>query len=148
MITAVEPTEEAETAWLEAEDLIMRQIGRLGRWDAERWAAGHERQLPRISLMALRVAYMQAAIDSNKNSYLEAAFDRMETAVASLDWAMPQPGFDPEQRSALAETVLAVTEVAQHALTAVVLAREASERKLPESRRRQLALAGSRVSLH
>ncbi len=116
-----------DQAWVTAEEHILKRIASLTMWEAERWAAAHERQLGQISLMELRVSYLYAAGESHEADYLRLAFSRIEAAIAGLEWAPCSTGEhdDTDRIMALSETVGAVTAVARHALTAVVLADEA-----------------------
>ena len=116
-----------DRAWATAEEHILKRIGSLTMWEAERWAAAHERQLGQISLMELRVSYLFSAGESVEADYLRLAFSRIEAEIARLEWAPCSTGEhdDTDRIMALGETVGAVTAVARHALTAVVLADEA-----------------------
>lgn len=131
-----------EEVWITAEELIIERIGSMTRWDAERLAAAHERQLPPVSLKALRACFMQAAINGDRDVYLETAFNRIKAAVARMSWA-DRRSVEAEARSAVQETSSAVVELAQHALVGTVLA-DVVER-LPERRRQQLQLAEEKV---
>lgn len=132
----------AEEAWIRAEERIVDRIGSLTRWDAERWAAAHERQLPLVSLRALRASFMQAAINSDKDIYLETAFRRLQGVVTKMPWADLRI-VDAAARPAVKETSTAVVEVAQHALVAAVLAEVTGQMSL--RRQRQLELAEEKV---
>jgi hypothetical protein len=109
-----------DPAWNQAEQLIIDRVTGLSRWDAERWAAAHERQLSRISLTAMRVSYLRVARSGGAGDYLGAAFDRIGQAVSQTSWAQVST-LGGEQGEVMDEIVLAVTEVAQHALATVVL---------------------------
>ncbi|MDH3683566.1 MAG: hypothetical protein OEV40_26910 [Acidimicrobiia bacterium] len=108
-------------AWAAAEESIIEAISSLSRWDAERWAAGHERRNPPVSLVALQAAVMQAAIASGRDDHLERGFKRIERTVARAPWADRRP-FDRPIKTMVSETAAAVAELAQQALAAAVLA--------------------------
>ena len=116
--------------WAEAEAHILEQVASLTMWEAERWAAAYEHQLPRISLMAHRVSYLQAAGGSPELDYLLGAFARIDAAVVASSWAQPfgEPLAQHERvgdRSlAVTETMAAVNAVARYAITAVVITDE------------------------
>jgi hypothetical protein len=104
------------------------------RWEAERWAAGYERRLSPLAATGLRVAVMQLAIESRRDAYLGAAFDRLEAVVAAAPWAAHRCDGacdDPDHRLATTEIVGAVTELTQQALAASVLADELAIRPFP-----------------
>lgn len=109
--------------WVTAERHIIDSIGSLTMWEAEHWAAAHDRQLPQISLMAHRVAYLQVAGGSPESDYLELAFERIDHAVRTMGWATAgtADGAGSDRTLALGETLTAVAAVARHALAAVVL---------------------------
>lgn len=113
-------------AWVNAEEHILKRIGSLTMWEAERWAAAHERQLGQISLMELRVSYLHATGESAEWNFLHDAFARIDSEIEQLDWTPCATGQhdDDDRIVALEETVGAVSAVARHALTAVVLADE------------------------
>ena len=134
--------DQAEQAWTQAEELIVDQIASLTRWDAERWAAAHERQLPPVSFRALRASFMQAAINSDKDIYLETAFKRIEGVVTKMPWA-DRRIVDAKARPAVKETSTAVAQMAQHALVAAVLAEVTSQ--LSVRRQHQLEQAEEKV---
>lgn len=152
-----EPEREAETAWIEAEAFIIDRISGLSRWDAERWTAAHEREVPPVSMRALRASVMQAAINARKSDVLEAAFERIEHAVATSAWATPtgdahahadansNADGDRAFEEAVEEAAEGVTGIAQHAMAAVVLAEELEAGGLSEQRQEQLALAKEKV---
>ena len=123
------PALATDPRWAMAEDALLVRLDQLSRWQAERWAAGHERRLSPLASMAVRVAAMQLAIERGRDGYLEAAFERLAAAAAGADWVGDHCGgacTDPAHREATAETVEAVTELAQQALMAVVVAGEAA----------------------
>ncbi len=114
--------------WAGAEAYIVEEVSALTIWDAERWAATYERQLPKISLMAHRVSYLQAAGGSPELDYLLEAFARIDAAVMEAGWARPfgealatrdRVG---DRTLAVTETMAAVNAVARYAITAVVIA--------------------------
>ena len=106
-------------AWAAAERHIIERIGALTMWEAERWAASYEQQTARISLLANRVSFLEAAGGSAECDYLTEAFARIDDAIGELGWMTPAGArFD----QAVAETLGAVAAVARYALTTVVLA--------------------------
>lgn len=117
-------------AWADAEETIIDVIRSLSRWDAERWAAGHERLNPPVSLVALQATLMQAAIAAGRDDHLERGFKRIERTVADLPWADRRP-FDRTIGAMVAETAAAVTELAQQALAGAVLADVLPDRLTP-----------------
>jgi hypothetical protein len=135
--------QDAETVWMVSEEAIVESIHSLSRWDAERWAAGHERRLPPVPMAGLRVALMQLAINNGRDDYLDSAFKRIERAVTRQPWT-DHRAVGTEATGAVKETTVAVTQLAQYALAAEVLA-DLIVGKLPPHRCRQLDLARATV---
>jgi hypothetical protein len=113
-----------------AEEHILEQVASLTIWEAERWAAAYEHQLPKISLMANRVSYLQAAGGGAELEYLLGAFARIDSAVMESSWARPfSEAMAKRERVgdrtlAVTETMAAVNAVARYAITAVVITDE------------------------
>lgn len=126
--TSTNPSSDAQIspAWVTAEEHIRKRIASLTMWEAERWAAAHERQRGQISLMELRVSYLHATGEAAEWDFLREAFERIDSEIQQLDWTPCATGQhdDVDRIVALEETVGAVGAVARHALTAVVLADE------------------------
>ena len=144
--------ERPEATWYRAEQDVIERVGSLSRWDAERWAAAHERRNPPPSLIALRAALMQVALNTKRADYLDAAFKRIGRAVAKNDWAdhraaadQATPALCGDVKEAVRETAAAVAEMAQHALAATVLVDVVADQVSPR-RWQQLVLAQEAVS--
>ncbi len=137
------PTKEAEEVWLFSEKTVIRSVDSLTRWDAERWAAGHERRLPPVRLVGLQASLMQVAINAERDDYLESAFKRIERAVTKRPWSDHRT-VGGEATQAVKETTTAVVQLAQYALAAEVLSDLLVGRLSPQ-RQQQLELAKETV---
>ncbi|MCP3988225.1 MAG: hypothetical protein GY724_04060 [Actinomycetia bacterium] len=142
MSTAPNPTLEAEEVWLFSEKTVIESVDSLTRWDAERWAAGHERRLPPIRLAGLQASLMQVAINAERDQYLDSAFKRIERAVTKQPWSDHRI-VEGEATQAVKETKAAVVRLAQYALAAEVLS-DVVDRLSPH-RQQQLHLAKETV---
>lgn len=115
-----------DPAWLKAEEHILDRIASLSMWEAERWAAAHDRHLPRISLLANRLSFLHATGNSPRQTYLDGAFTRIDEAIDELGWTdIGDPGTELAQ--AVLETMTAVNAVARHAITSVVLGEDPAD---------------------
>lgn len=110
-----------QPGWRQAELHIIDRINHLSRWDAERWAAAHERQRSRITQTARQVSNLRAASAGPAGDYLGAAFGRIDDAANHCPWAHDTTA-GGDGADVMDEIVTAVAEVAQHALATVVLA--------------------------
>ncbi len=126
-----------EAAWTEAENHITERLQALSRWDAERWAAAHERRFPPVTLLALQAWYTQAAIDVDRIEALAAGWDRLDAVIRARPWADQEP-WTGDARQAVAEVTTAVVELARQALAAAILSDVLADRR-PEARRRAIA---------
>lgn len=120
-----------DRGWHVAEEHILEQVASLTIWEAERWAAAYEHQLPKISLMANRVSYLQATGGGSAElEYLLGAFARIDSAVMESSWARPfceamaKRERVGDRTLAVTETMAAVNAVARYAITAVVITDE------------------------
>ncbi len=143
MNTAPNPTGETEEVWLFSERTVIESVDSLTRWDAERWAAGHERRLPPVRLAGLHASLMQVAINAERDQYLESAFKRIERAVTKRPWSDHRT-VQREATQAVKETRTAVVQLAQYALAAEILSDVIIDRLSPH-RQQQLEVAKKTV---